>query len=179
MKKNETALFGGGCFWCTEAIFTRLNGVISVTPGYAGGTVKNPNYYDLTEGTTGHAEVIKIDFDPEIISYEDLLDIFWHTHNPTLLNQQDYDKGTEYRSIILYTTEAQKQKAYNSMKNLEESKEFSKPIVTEIKPLDSFYEAESYHKNYFEKNREAPYCQIIISPKIQKLTAKYSSKLKK
>ncbi len=177
MKPNnvEIAVFGGGCFWCTEAIFLKLRGVISVMPGYAGGTVKDPNYYEVGSGTTGHAEVIKIEFDPSVISYENLLDVFWHVHNPTSLNRQGADIGTEYRSIILYTSEEQKQKIEASKKQLEESKEYENPIVTEVQKLDSFYDAESYHKNYFDKNKEQPYCQLVIAPKIKHFLEKYGN----
>lgn len=175
--KTEIVVFGGGCFWCTEAIFQMLKGVISVTPGYAGGTTENPNYHDVSDGNTGHAEVIKIEFDPSIIPYSDLLDIFWNVHNPTLLNRQGNDVGTQYRSIILYTSEDQKRQSEESLKKLESSKQFNDPIVTEIKHLDKFYEAEDYHKNYYKTNIVNPYCEIIISPKLQHLREKYSNKL--
>jgi peptide-methionine (S)-S-oxide reductase len=174
-NNTEIAIFGGGCFWCTEAIFLKLRGVLSVTPGYAGGTVKNPNYYEVSSGTTGHAEVIKIEFDPSVISYDNLLDVFWHVHNPTSLNRQGADVGTEYRSIILYTTEAQKKTIEESKKKLEESKEFEQPIVTEIQKLDTFYDAESYHNNYFERNKDQPYCQLVIAPKIKHFLEKYGN----
>lgn len=174
-NNTEIAIFGGGCFWCTEAIFLKLRGVLSVTPGYAGGTVKNPNYYEVSSGTTGHAEVIKIEFDPSVISYDNLLDVFWHVHNPTSLNRQGADVGTEYRSIILYTTEAQKKTIEESKKKLEESTEFEQPIVTEIQKLDTFYDAESYHNNYFERNKDQPYCQLVIAPKIKHFLEKYGN----
>lgn len=174
----ETAVFGGGCFWCTEAIFQKLKGVESVMPGYAGGTVENPSYERVGMGTTGHAEVIKITFDPKIISYEDLLDIFWHVHDPTTLNKQGADVGTQYRSIILYTSEEQRKKAERSLSKMSESGEFSKPIITEIKQLDKFYDAESYHRNYFEKNSLQPYCQVIIAPKLSHFLEKYAAKVK-
>ncbi len=174
----ETAIFGGGCFWCTEAVFLKLKGIKSVMPGYAGGKVQNPSYERVEMGTTGHAQVIKIEFDPSIISYNDLLDIFWHVHNPTTLNKQGYDIGTQYRSIILYTSEEQRKNAEQSLKKISESGEFSKPIVTEIKPFDTFYDAESYHKNYFENNTLQPYCQIVIAPKLSYFLEKYSSKVK-
>lgn len=174
----ETAIFGGGCFWCTEAIFQKLKGVQTVTSGYAGGTVQNPSYERVSMGTTGHAEVIKIEFDPTTISYEDLLDIFWHVHNPTTLNKQGNDVGTQYRSIILYTSEEQRRKAERSLSKMSESGEFNKPIVTEIKALDKFYDAETYHKNYFQNNTLQPYCQVIIAPKLAHFLEKYSSKVK-
>jgi peptide-methionine (S)-S-oxide reductase len=174
----ETAIFGGGCFWCTEAIFQKLKGVQTVTSGYAGGTVANPSYERVSMGSTGHAEVIKIEFDPNIISYEDLLDIFWHVHDPTTLNKQGNDVGTQYRSIILYTSEDQRRKAERSLSKMSQSGEFSKPIVTEIKQLDTFYDAETYHKNYFENNTLQPYCQVVIAPKLAHFLEKYSSKVK-
>lgn len=174
--KNEIAVFGGGCFWCTEAIFQMLKGVISVIPGYAGGTTENPTYYDVSERNTGHAEVIKIEFDPSVIPYSDLLEIFWNTHNPTLLNRQGNDVGTQYRSIILYSSEEQKKTAEESLKKI--SGQFSEPIVTEIKPLVKFYQAEDYHKDYYNSNPGNQYCEIVISPKLQKFREKYSNKLK-
>ena len=173
----ETAILGGGCFWCTEALFGMLRGVISVVPGYAGGMVENPVYEDVCHGTTGHAEVIKIEFNPDIIPYHDLLDIFWHTHDPTTLNRQGADTGTQYRSIILTTTTVQKVLAEKFKKELMLTKEFKQPVVTEIKPLDRFYEAEKYHRQYYEKNSYQPYCQVVISPKIAHLREKYSRKL--
>ncbi len=176
--KNETAVFGGGCFWCTEAIFKLLKGVSSVTPGYAGGTMDNPSYYEVSAGNTGHAEVIRIEFDPQIIPYKDLLNIFWHTHDSTTLNKQGADIGAQYRSVILYTSGRQKIVTERFLEDLKKSAEFSNPIVTEIKPLDKFYEAEDYHKDYYEKYSFEPYCQVVISPKLQHLREKYSSKLK-
>ena len=173
--KHETAVLGGGCFWCTEALFRRLKGVHSVMPGYAGGTLKNPSYHEVTTGTTGHAEVIKIDFDPSIIRYSDLLDIFFHTHNPTSLNRQGNDVGTQYRSIILYSTPEQKIQAEEKIQEL--GAEFSEPIVTTVEPLTDFYDAEGYHKDYYEKNEYQPYCQVIIAPKVQKLMEKYKDKV--
>lgn len=177
-ETQEIAVFGGGCFWCTEAIFKELKGVTSVTSGYAGGNVENPTYEQVSEGTTGHAEVIKIEFDPSVIPYRDLLDVFWHTHNPMTLNQQGADRGKQYRSIVLYTSSDQKQIAESMKKELTNSGEFEKPIVTEIAPLTTFFEAEGYHKDYYEKNSNAPYCELIISPKLTHLRQKYSSKLK-
>lgn len=173
---SEVAIFGGGCFWCTEAIFQMLKGVISVISGYAGGTADNPTYHDVSEGNTGHAEVIKIDFDPSVIPYSDLLEIFWNTHNPTLLNRQGNDVGSQYRSIILYTNDKQKKEAEESLKKI--SGQFSEPIVTEIKPLEVFFEAEDYHKDYYNSNPGNQYCEVVISPKLQHLREKYSNKLK-
>ena len=174
----KIAVFGGGCFWCTEALFKMLRGVTSVTPGYAGGTVKNPSYYDVSAGQTGHAEVIRIEFDPTVIPYKDLLDIFWNTHNPSSLNRQGADVGTQYRSIILYSTEEQKKIAEVSFNGEQKSGNHPSPIVTEIKPLTTFYEAEAYHKDYYAKNSHERYCQVVISPKVKHLREKYSSKLK-
>lgn len=176
--KTEIAVFGEGCFWCTEAIFKMLKGVVSVTPGYAGGTMDNPSYYEVSDGTTGHAEVIRIEFDPKIIPYRDLLEVFFHTHDPTTLNRQGADVGAQYRSVILYLDDQQKKIADQSLEDLKKSAEFKKPVVTEIKPLAKFYEAEDYHKNYYEKYQFEPYCQVVISPKLQHLREKYSSKLK-
>lgn len=178
IQKHETAVLGGGCFWCTEAIFLKLKGVISVKPGYAGGKVINPTYDQVSQGDTGHAEVIEIVFDPTIIPYETLLDIFWHTHDPCSLNKQGADTGTQYRSIILYTTSEQKKIAEESLQTISNSGEFNKPIVTEIQELDKFYNAETYHQNYFAVNPQQPYCQIVIAPKIAHFLEKYSSQLK-
>jgi peptide-methionine (S)-S-oxide reductase len=168
IRKTETVVFGGGCFWCTEAIFQMLRGVISVTPGYAGGKIPDPTYELVSSGGTGHAEVVKIDFDPEIIPYRDLLDIFLHTHDPTTPDRQGADVGTQYRSLILYTTDTQKKMAENAL---------DKSMVTEIKPLENFYPAEDYHRNYYANHQTAPYCQLIISPKLKHLREKYSTRL--
>jgi len=174
----QTIILGGGCFWCTEAIFTALRGIISVTPGYAGGTTANPSYDQVCSGTTGHAEVIQVEFDSSIIPLTDVLDIFFHTHNPTSRNQQGNDIGTQYRSIILYTNQDQHQTINKIIGKLNSSKEFDRPIITEVKPLDHFYPAENYHRDYYLKNTNQPYCQIIISPKLQHLKQKYASQLK-
>lgn len=179
MEKIQYAVFGGGCFWCTEALFKNLKGVTSVTPGYAGGSVKNPSYDEVCMGNTGHAEVIKIEFDSSVIPYHDLVEIFMNTHNPTTPDRQGNDVGTQYRSIILYTDEIQKQTAEQVITSLENEKAFGgRKIVTEIKPFTEFYEAEQYHKDYYAKNKDQPYCQLIISPKLQHLREKYSNKLK-
>ncbi len=178
-QQLETAVFGGGCFWCTEAVFSRLKGVSAVTSGYAGGKIANPTYFQVSEELTGHAEVIKIDFDPSIITYSQLLDIFWHVHDPTTMNQQGADVGTQYRSIILFTSDEQQKTAVEMLKKLEESNEFRAPIVTEIKKLDQFYTAEEYHQKYFENNQNQPYCEVVINPKIQKFLVKYADLLKK
>lgn len=176
--KEERAYFGNGCFWCTEAVFTSLKGVSSVLPGYADGKSPNPTYFRVSEGLTGHAEVIEVVFDPTIITYEQLLDVFWHTHNPTTLNQQGADRGIQYRSTILYISEAQKEAAEKSKQALVESHEFIDPVVTTIKPLDHFYPAEDYHHEYYEKNRGVPYCEVIITPKIEHFRRRYHELLK-
>jgi peptide-methionine (S)-S-oxide reductase len=177
-KKYELATFGGGCFWCVEAIFERVDGVIDAISGYAGGTIKNPSYKEVCKGTTGHAEVVQLKYDSEEVSYEALLDIFFHTHNPTTLNQQGNDTGTQYRSIILYHSEDQKNKAEKYIKEANTKNTFGAGIVTEIKPFDTWYEAESYHQDYFMKNPNQPYCSYIIRPKVEKFELKYTKSLK-
>lgn len=173
-QKMRLAVFGGGCFWCTEAIFEELKGVVSVMPGYAGGTTTDPTYERVCTGTTGHAEVIKIEYDPEKISYSDLLTVFFATHNPTTLNRQGNDVGTQYRSAIFYTTEEQKEEAEAFIKKLNES---GPTVVTEVKPLKAFYEAEEYHRKYYKNNTDVPYCQIVINPKLEKLKKRFSELL--
>lgn len=173
---TELATYGGGCFWCVEAIFQRLDGVKSVVSGYAGGQRDNPTYEEVCTGATGHAEVIQIEFDPARISYEDLLDVFWQAHDPTTLNRQGADKGTQYRSIILYHSDRQKEAAEKSKKNA--AALFKDPIVTEIVPLTHFYKAERYHQNYFNNNPSAPYCSYVIRPKLDKLLKKLAAKAK-
>jgi peptide-methionine (S)-S-oxide reductase len=168
--KLQTAAFGGGCFWCAEAVFQRIPGVKSVTSGFAGGTTVNPTYEDVCTGTTGHAEVIQIKFDPAAISYEKLLEIFWDAHDPTTLNRQGADRGTQYRSIILYSDEAQKAAAEKS--KAEAAPHFSSPIVTQIVPLTKFYSAEGYHQNYYNLHSNEGYCQFVIGPKLRKLIDK-------
>ena len=177
--KTEIAVFGGGCFWCTEAVFELLDGVVSVMPGFAGGHVPNPTYPQVCTGRTGHAEVARIEFDPERISYGDLLEIFFSTHDPTTLNRQGADVGPEYRSIVLYTSEEQKQAAEALIAELTEAKVFSDPIVTEVKRLEAFYPAEEYHQQYYRNNAYAPYCQFVIRPKLAKFHQKFSERLKK
>lgn len=179
-KKNadDTAVFGGGCFWCTEAVFQSLKGVSSVTPGYAGGKVSNPTYEMVSAGGTGHAEVIKIEFDPQVVSYHDLLNVFFATHDPATPNQQGSDRGEQYRSVIFYASEAQKTAVEEFVKNLIADVVFERPIVTEIRPLENFYPAEEYHRNYYQNNPEKPYCQVVISPKLAHLRVKFGSLLK-
>jgi peptide-methionine (S)-S-oxide reductase len=162
----ETATLGGGCFWCTEALYQMLPGVKSVASGYAGGTTENPTYREVCSGKTGHAEVIQIEYDPKEVSYEKILETFWQAHDPTTLNRQGADTGTQYRSIVLYNSEAQKLAAEKS--KAEAQKNFSKPIVTEIVPLKHFYKAEAYHQNYYRSNPEQGYCRAVIQPKVEK-----------
>ncbi|HEX9503194.1 MAG TPA: peptide-methionine (S)-S-oxide reductase MsrA [Patescibacteria group bacterium] len=176
--KLQTAIFGGGCFWCTEAIFLRLKGVESVDSGYAGGHVTNPTYEQVSMGNTGHAEAIQIEFDPSIVKYADLLNVFMATHDPTTLNRQGNDVGEQYRSAIFYTTDQQRDEANAFIKQLENDGVYDDPIVTEVKPLDKFWPAESYHRRYYDQNQNKPYCQLVISPKIAKLRAKFAPLLK-
>jgi peptide-methionine (S)-S-oxide reductase len=166
----DTATLGGGCFWCTEALFQMLPGVKSVTSGYAGGTKANPTYQEVCSGDTGHAEVIQIEFDPTVVTFDKILSTFWEAHDPTTLNRQGADHGTQYRSIILYNSEAQKLAAEKSKS--EAQKHFSKPIVTEIVPLKAFYKAEDYHHDYYRSNPEQPYCRFVIQPKVEKFEKK-------
>lgn len=172
MEGMETATFGAGCYWCIEAVFQRLNGVISVASGYAGGHVANPTYHQICGGETGHAEVVQLRFDPAKISFEHLLEWFWRAHDPTTLNRQDADVGTQYRSAIFYHDEKQGETAERSKAAMDASGSFADPIVTEIKPLDVFYPAENYHQDYFNNNRNAPYCSYVIRPKLAKLDLK-------
>lgn len=175
---KETAVFGGGCFWCTEAVFKELRGVLSVLPGYAGGHTEHPTYTQVCGGNTGHAEVIKIEYDPAQIKYEDLLTVFFAAHDSTTLNRQGNDVGTRYRSIILYTSEEQKQKAEDFIVGLNASAKEGSPVVTEVKPLEKFYEAENYHRDYYAQNKDQPYCQIVIQPKLEKVQKKFAALLK-
>lgn len=174
----DTAIFGAGCFWCVEAVFQRLNGVMSVKSGYSGGSVKNPSYKEVCNGTTGHAEVCQIIFDKTKISYAELLEVFWKTHDPTTLNSQGNDFGTQYRSAIFYHTEEQKLLAEKYKKELNEAKAYPNPIVTEITRLSNYYPAEDYHQNYFNQNGSAGYCKFVIQPKVEKFEKVFKSKLK-
>jgi len=166
-KKLEVATFGGGCFWCAEAVFQRIPGVKSVTSGFAGGATANPTYEEVCTGTTGHAEVIQIQFDPAVISYDKLLEVFWEAHDPTTLNRQGNDSGTQYRSIILYSDESQRAAAEKSKADV--AKHLSKPVTTQIVPLTQFFPAEGYHQNYYNEHKGQGYCQFIIRPKLRKL----------
>jgi len=175
MSKQEQAVFGGGCFWCTEAIYKRVKGVSNVEPGYAGGYVADPSYNLVCSGTTGHAEVVRVSYDPAMISYKDLVDIFWYAHDPTTLNRQGNDVGTQYRSIILVLDDAQRQIAEESLQEATESGLFRKQIVTVIEPLETFYPAEDYHFDYFANNPNQPYCRAVVAPKVQHFLEKYQS----
>ena len=172
------ATFGNGCFWCTEAIFQRLKGVEKVIPGYTGGSIKNPSYKEVCNGTTGHAEAIQIIYDPKIISYRELLDVFFYTHDPTTLNRQGADAGTQYRSAVFYHDEKQKKDAEVIIAQLEAEKVYDNKIVTEITSFKKFYIAEDYHKNYYNNNKNQGYCRAVINPKLDKFVKKYSAKLK-
>jgi len=172
--EKQTAVFGGGCFWCTEAQYKMLKGVSKVVSGYAGGQVDNPTYKQVCNGDTGHAEVILVEFDPKVISYRDLVDYFWIAHDPTTLNRQGADEGTQYRSTIMFSNEAQRLAAEAS--RAEAAKEFSSPIVTEIVPLKKFYPAEDYHQDYFANNPQAGYCRVVVGPKVAKFREKLAKK---
>lgn len=178
MKSKEELVLAGGCFWCTEAIFQRIEGVEKVVSGYTGGNIKNPAYREVCTGRTGHAEGIKITFERNRVSIEELLEVFFATHDPTTLNSQGNDDGTQYRSAIFYTTEEQREKAERFISELGNKKVFEDPIITEVKPLGIFYKAEDEHLNYYNENTQQPYCQFVISPKIEKLNNYFSDKLK-
>jgi len=177
--KFETATLANGCFWCTEAIFQRLKGVESVTSGYTGGTVKNPSYREVTSGSTGHAEAIQIKFNASEITFQEILDVFFSTHDPTTLNRQGYDRGTQYRSAIFYHSNEQKETAEKFIKELTEANVFVSKIVTEVTEFKTFYIAEQYHQNYYNNNKTQGYCIAVINPKLEKFIKKYKSKLKK
>lgn len=174
----KEATFGAGCFWCVEPIFERLQGVQSVEVGYAGGDTPNPTYEEVCTGNTGHAEVTRVTYDPEVISFDELLEVFWHTHNPTTLNRQGADVGTQYRSAIFYHDEGQKAIAEKSLEKTEQSDLWEDPIVTKIEPLKNYSKAEDYHQKYYEKHKNGPYCDAVIQPKIQKLKREFGDKLK-
>lgn len=174
--KVEKATFGGGCFWCTEAVFKLIDGVVATEVGYAGGDLPNPTYEQVCTGTTGHAEVCQITYNPEIVSYNKLLEIFFKSHDPTTLNRQGADVGTQYRSVIFYHNEEQKNLAINFIKKLELEGVFSKPIVTQVEPLKNYYRAEEYHQNYFEKNPFSTYCIFVVAPKVDKIKKELGKK---
>ena len=177
--KTDTATFGTGCFWCTEAIFQELDGVLKATSGYSGGKVENPTYEEVCEGNTGHAEVLQVVYDPSKITYDDLLQAFWQSHDPTTLNRQGNDVGPQYRSVIFYHNDEQKEKAEKYKAELDKSKAFDNPIVTEISPYSKFYVAENYHQDYYNNNGSQPYCYYIIRPKLEKFNKVFKDKLKK
>jgi len=178
MPNIETAVFGGGCFWCLEALFQRLPGVKSVESGYMGGRVENPTYKQVCTGNTGHAEVVRVGFDPGQISYRDLLDVFFAIHDPTTLNRQGNDVGTQYRSVIFYNSDEQRREAEKVIAELTAAGEFSAPIVTAVEPAATFFVAEDYHQNYFNENSDQPYCRFIIAPKLEKFRKAFAEKLK-
>lgn len=178
-NKNEAAVFGGGCFWCTEAVFKMLRGVVGVEPGYSGGNIPNPTYEQVSGGNTGHAECIKIKYDPNQVSYESLLTVFFGSHDPTTLNRQGADIGEQYRSVIFYTTEEQKQIASKFITEINTSTDFGRPILTSLEKLDIFYPAEEYHKDYFNRNPNQMYCQVVINPKLEKVQKKFADLLNK
>ncbi|NLM98388.1 MAG: peptide-methionine (S)-S-oxide reductase MsrA [Halanaerobiaceae bacterium] len=177
MEKNQKATLAGGCFWCMETIFKRLKGVIEVIPGYSGGTKENPTYEEVCSGTTGHAEAVQITFDPKIISYRDLLEIFFFVHDPTTLNRQGADIGTQYRSAIFYHSDEQKETAGNFIREMEEEQVYADPIVTQLTKFESFYPAEDYHRDYYDRNPGQAYCSAVISPKLARFREKYREKL--
>ena len=174
----DTAYFGTGCFWCTEAIFQRLKGVKKVTSGYSGGTVPSPTYEEVCTGTTGHAEACKVVYDPSVVSYDELLEVFWKTHDPTTLNRQGNDVGPQYRSVIFYTTPEQKEKAEHYKAELNSSGAFNSPVVTAVEPFKNFFSAEGYHQNYYNANGNQPYCRFVILPKVEKFEKVFQNKLK-
>lgn len=175
---TDTAVFGGGCFWCVEAIYAEVKGVLSVTSGYAGGSVENPTYKQVCSGTTGHAEVTRIIYDPAVISFDKLLEIFWTVHDPTTLNRQGNDVGTQYRSVIFYTSEEQRVIAATYKAKLNKENTFDKPVVTEIAPFRHFYTAEDYHQDYFANNKDAPYCRFVVVPKVEKFRKVFPENLR-
>ena len=178
-KKMEIATLGGGCFWCTEAIYKEFKGVESVTSGYAGGDIINPSYREVCTGETGHAEVVEIEFDPSVVSFQQILEVFFSTHDPTTLNRQGADVGTQYRSVIFYHNEEQKRIAEEIIEQLNNEKVFNKPVVTEVSPWKNFFKAEDYHQDYFENNSSQAYCQFVIVPKLNKFRKTFNDQLKK
>lgn len=179
MSNMETATLAAGCFWCVEAVFDDLKGVEDVVSGYSGGHVENPTYREVCDGTTGHAEVIQIRFDPDVISFKEILQVFFSVHDPTTLNRQGYDTGTQYRSAIFYHSDEQKRVAEETIAEVNAEKIYDAPIVTEVTPFDKFYIAENYHQEYFANNPSAPYCAAVVAPKVAKFRQKFVSKLKK
>jgi peptide-methionine (S)-S-oxide reductase len=179
MPRTEVATLGSGCFWCSEAVFSELKGVAKVGPGYSGGNVANPTYEQVCTDTTGHVEVARVTFDPDSVSYRELLEVFFSTHDPTTPNRQGADEGSQYRSVIFYHDEGQRRAAQEIIAELTREKAFRSPIVTEVAPFEAFYPAEDYHRDYYRRNPRQPYCQAVISPKLAKFRAHFQSKLKK
>ena len=177
-KAHETATFGTGCFWCTEAVFQQLKGVEKVTSGYSGGHDANPTYKEVCNGTTGHAECLNIEFDPSVISFDELLEVFWQTHDPTTLNRQGGDVGTQYRSVVFYHSDQQKTTTLHQIAELNKSGAWDNPIVTQVVPFEKFYAAEDYHQDYFNNNGGNPYCQMVVRPKVEKFQKVFKNKLK-
>lgn len=178
VMKIDTAVLGGGCFWCLEPVFQQLKGVLEVEPGYAGGHVPNPTYEQVCTGTTGHAEVVRIQFDPETVTFRELLEVFFSVHDPTTPNRQGADVGPQYRSIILYNSQEQKETAEAVIQELNEQGIWENPIVTEVEPLQEFYPAEDYHRDYYRRNPAQPYCQLVIAPKVQRFRQQFAAKLR-
>lgn len=177
-REHETAVLGGGCFWCLEAVYDRLQGVVSVESGYMGGHVENPSYEDICGGDTGHAEVVRITYDPAVLGFEDILEVFFLIHDPTTLNAQGNDIGTQYRSVIFCGDERQKAAAEGAIRRLGEARVFSRPIVTEVAPATTFHRAEDYHQEYFDRNPRQPYCHYVVAPKVAKFREKFAARLK-
>ena len=175
---EELATLGGGCFWCTEAVFLEIEGVLRVVPGYSGGHVENPTYQQVVTGATGHAEVVQVAFDPDVITYREILEIFFTMHDPTSLNRQGADVGTQYRSVVFYHSEAQKMTAVEFIEELSESNVFGLPIVTQVEPFTGFYEAEDYHRNYYERNRRQSYSRYVIEPKLRKVEKEFKERIR-
>ncbi|MBZ5646504.1 MAG: peptide-methionine (S)-S-oxide reductase MsrA [Acidobacteriia bacterium] len=178
MSEMQTAIFGGGCFWCLEAVFARVQGVSAAESGYMGGHVKNPAYREVCSGLTGHAEVVRVTFDPAAVSYKDLLDVFFAIHDPTTLNQQGNDFGTQYRSVIFYLSEEQRRRAEQAIADLDGAHKMPDPVVTAVEPASQFYVAEDYHQNYFANNPAQSYCQFVVAPKVRKLLKGFPEKVK-
>lgn len=177
-SKTEIIVLGGGCFWCTEAVFKMMRGVVSVLPGYAGGTKENPTYREVCDGTTGHAEVVQIEYDPDVVTVRNILTVFFGSHDPTTLNRQGADVGSQYRSVIFYTTDDQKDVALEMIREINESNVHGTPVKTEVLPLPKFYVAENYHQDYFAQNKEVPYCELVINPKLEKVQKEFAALLK-
>ena len=178
MANEQIAVFGGGCFWCVEAVFNRLEGVKSAVSGYMGGQVENPTYRQVCNGDTGHVEVVQVTFDPSQIKYRDLLEVFFSVHDPTTLNRQGNDVGEQYRSVIFYTSEEQGREAEETIAELNAAKAFPEPIVTAVEPAETFYPAEGYHQEYYDNNKSQPYCQFVIAPKLKKFEKKFGEKMR-